>query len=165
MRMNAPARVGAIAATALLVVGSAAALLGSPASAVESLRPIPQAAKCVKVAKDGTITITKCGTLPADRPAAPVNVRARITGPTEITLRWKVAPSGPVPTSYAVYAKAGPEIIEVCTSEKRTCTKSDFANDTTYRFFVVPSNASGRGPAGVSADLYLPTDVSPDGFR
>ncbi|MBU6279709.1 MAG: fibronectin type III domain-containing protein [Actinomycetales bacterium] len=158
-------RLSALATAALILVGGTAATLATPATAIESLRPIPQAAKCVKVAKDGTITIKKCGTLPADRPGAPANVRAKITGPTEITVRWKKPSSGPVPTSYAVYAKAGPEVVEVCTTEKRTCVKSDFANDTTYTFFVVPSNASGRGPAGISAELFLPTDVSPDGFR
>jgi len=158
-------RLSALATAALILVGGSAATLATPATAIESLRPIPQAAKCVKVAKDGTISIKKCGTLPADRPAAPTNIRARITGPNEISLRWKASTSGPLPTSYAVYAKSGPDVVEVCTTEKRTCLKSDFANDTTYTFFVVPSNASGRGPAGISAELFLPTDVSPDGYR
>lgn len=158
-------RISAVAAAGLMIVGGTATALAGAAMAREALRPIPQAAKCVKVAKDGTITIKRCGTLPADRPGTPTNVRVRITGPTQFTLRWKAPSSGPVPTSYAVYAKAGTDIIEVCTTQKRTCVKEDFTSDNTYRFYVVPSNASGRGPAGISADVYLPADVSPDGYR
>lgn len=147
-----------------------AALLGAvgfanPVQAVESVHSIAAAAKCVKETKDGSITIKNCGTLPTDRPAAPANVRAAITGPTEFSIRWRKADSGPVPTSYTVYAKSGLDVVKVCTTDKRKCLNSDFAVDKTYRFYVVPLNASGRGPAGISADVYLPTEVSPDGYR
>ena len=149
----------ALASSAGLVIG-----ISAPANAAPVTTPAPMADMCVKITGE-KVKVRKCKSLETDVPGKPERVRGQVTGPQAITVRWKAPSSGNVPTSYTVVAQSDAGTVVACTSKKRTCTAENLTVEKEYSFYVVGSNASGAGPAGVSAGVFLPENASPDGYR
>lgn len=109
-------------------------------------------------------SLQECGTLAAGAPGAPQNVRARITGPDVIKVRWQ-PPSGRKAKLYSVYAFSAGEGFLVCTVKRLRCSATALDVDANYQFYVVAKNKSGESVAASSPEIYLPADASPDGYR
>ena len=149
---------------AVVIVSGLLVSTSVTATAAPVTTPARMSEMCLKI-KGQQIKVKKCKTLETDVPGKPQRVRAKVTGPQAITVRWKEPSSGNVPTSYTVVAVGNGATSLVCTSKKRTCTAENLVVDQEYTFYVVGANASGSGAAGVSEPILLPAEASPDGFR
>ena len=151
-----------VAALTSLLIGSAA--FGSIAAASVPAADPAQATCVVDGVEFLQAELGACPTPLAKVPGVPQSVRARITGPQAIKIRWG-APTGKRAKLYSVYAFVGDQGTLVCTVKRFRCTASDLEVDREYVFYVVAANDAGRGAAGSSAAIYLPAEASPDGFR